>query len=698
MARSMQRCSNDCGFLVHTNLDMGSYCCKKCHHSPSQHGDKCQRRHAGPECLPGATVGPRQPLAKKGVVRRAASTNIDSMANNTADTSAIVGDPVRAYWLKQRNGHDAYIVMCDDEKQPCFQRANSAAKQICCDWCAVLTDLDCTIDSGSGSDACFPPELLAHIRRVDRGMGRHYKFSYVGGLAAVGMGSTKLKRERALYLALAMAKSLDMLKKYLQNDMPTICLLQDSSLDQKVQATEVKSSGLDAADTDATLEPSSSSSTVCTSEGRGTVESGAACKADASSGVVSFLDSIRKDFGKSFGLGEILEMQCGFSIENDLLDAAHDDFKPLLEHKIPPFVLKKFGEALASRRRDGKNPLLSPDANSGTAESRGSAKAGTVDCSGKEGERRQNEEQKREQDEEDRAKEEECMSDDESADVDEQDAVAEDRIEVSNVEESIAGIPVKPPPPWHSSKKRSREPSVSGHMLRPTPKTRPRPSPTNFQQAASSAAVQYILQQEERPLKTILLKFQSSDRFEVTAEFGEQQAERELPGMVQLLRPTPPRVPPPRHLLGSRDDTKIQIADVDDIYFTQESCGALVHSDEGGISTDELVRRLNAGECDPLQDNFWQLEAIEIKADPPKYMSVDNRRLCCLKAHKEHTGRDVKVRLSIVGEMRSEEDYRRALAHADIRARHHEIRQRMPSSGSWQTNKQLPWNRGSRWS
>ena len=61
-------------------------------------------------------------------------------------------------------------------------------------------------------------------------------------------------------------------------------------------------------------------------------------------------------------------MECGVFSEEDLLDATHDVLKPLLEHKIPPFVLKKFGEALALRRRDKDNPLLALDAISGSVE------------------------------------------------------------------------------------------------------------------------------------------------------------------------------------------------------------------------------------------------------------------------------------------------------------------------------------------
>ena len=50
-------------------------------------------------------------------------------------------------------------------------------------------------------------------------------------------------------------------------------------------------------------------------------------------------------------------------------------FEACKKHDIPPFVRKKLGQELASRRRDLDNPFLSLDANSGNYTSSGSAKS-----------------------------------------------------------------------------------------------------------------------------------------------------------------------------------------------------------------------------------------------------------------------------------------------------------------------------------
>eukprot|EP00930_Biecheleria_cincta_P043951 TRINITY_DN30156_c0_g2_i1.p1 TRINITY_DN30156_c0_g2~~TRINITY_DN30156_c0_g2_i1.p1 ORF type:complete len:833 (-),score=169.07 TRINITY_DN30156_c0_g2_i1:549-3047(-) len=832
MERNMQRCSNDCGFLVHpTDHSMGSYCCKRCHQCPNQHGDRCQRKRAGPDSVLGCIEAPDQPLSKKGA-KTTARTSAD-VVSSAGSAAALVS----AYRLRRNGGRVWFIVICEDEKALCCRNANDLAHQICSAWTSILEGRTCTWDSSKDSGDNCPSELLRCIHEADKGRGSHFKWSYFDGQAAVGVGSNQKKRERAWYLALAMAKSVTRVQEHLHDETPPITDLQRAGMD----AESVDSAGPGVGYTGSTT------------------AAGGGSKLDTPSSIASFLDSIDKDFGKAFGMEEILIRKCGFSTEEDLLEAVHDDFKPLLEHKeIPPFTLNKLGRTLASRRRGRDNPLRSQDiersackdtrgveaeeevggdwfgekssiydrdyrntedgeqhcggfnkkygekagwnssnsweycddddddsfcdsqsCNEGNAkgavrekwkhsttweddgayrsrlrgqssEHEGSSKPTEAKCwyddddtnhsswdgrSCNEGyaegvgtsgwydrgwdsndddnrhtwhDQDQDDDVDRDgQDQDDdvdsSGHDEESKSDDPHDEAGEQDVAVDNHADGQNaaaVDDAEDFEKCREAAQQQFSNKRPR--------LEPTPKSCPSPSTNQLQQAASSAssAVQYLMQ---RPLKRIQMNFRANDDFEITADFDcpqGQQETLELTGLpepnIKLLGPRPPSMPPPGRLLALRPPTpptlprpgasdadamgEIEIVDVDDVYHSQESCSEEIRSPDGRVPLRDLLNELITGQCHPF-DDFLLLEAVRINSDPPKYVCTDNRRLACLKDYKECSGLDVKIRLSIRGEMKSLNDYRRAYANSDKNARHHEIRRRrrnpMSSDARW---------------
>eukprot|EP00928_Gymnodinium_smaydae_P071151 TRINITY_DN5481_c0_g1_i2.p1 TRINITY_DN5481_c0_g1~~TRINITY_DN5481_c0_g1_i2.p1 ORF type:complete len:850 (-),score=209.50 TRINITY_DN5481_c0_g1_i2:43-2592(-) len=210
--RESLRCANaSCTFAVHSRLEFGGYCCRKCHAADGSgarpaHGAMCEMvtaRAGAPRAAPDSPLNPLSKARKtQQVAAAAADERPQAEAATTGPTVAEVHGP---------GGALIVAVVCENEKDSPFPNAQNYLQEVV----EVSYEQLEIVQGDLGRMQGWPARLAEDLRRL--GPGLHFTVAKVKagkwkGLQAVGLGSNikKIKRATALALALgAFDKSAD---------------------------------------------------------------------------------------------------------------------------------------------------------------------------------------------------------------------------------------------------------------------------------------------------------------------------------------------------------------------------------------------------------------------------------------------------------------------------------------------------------